>query len=137
MNAKFTAVVKSSLDDEKKSWTFNLKDAPGSVKDGEDTNVDFTIFIEDNDVIALVQRKITPWNLFKTGRLKIKGKVELAMRLTADIIPADIDFTTKSGFSAKQEEYMREAIRLSERNVKENTGGPFGCVVVKDGVIIA
>lgn len=31
---------------------------------------------------------------------------------------------------------MREAIRLSEENVK-NGGGPFGAVIVKDGEIIA
>ena len=34
-------------------------------------------------------------------------------------------------------EFMREAIRLSVENVKSGNGGPFGCVVVKDGKIIA
>ena len=33
--------------------------------------------------------------------------------------------------------YMLEAIRLSVANVEEGRGGPFGAVVVKDGVIIA
>jgi tRNA(Arg) A34 adenosine deaminase TadA len=33
--------------------------------------------------------------------------------------------------------FMREAIKLSGDNVKENKGGPFGAVVVKDGKIIA
>lgn len=33
--------------------------------------------------------------------------------------------------------YMLEAIRLSVANVEECKGGPFGAVVVKDGVIIA
>ncbi|MEP3386656.1 MAG: nucleoside deaminase [Reichenbachiella sp.] len=33
--------------------------------------------------------------------------------------------------------FMREAIRLSVDNVKSNTGGPFGAVIVKDGKIIA
>ena len=33
------------------------------------------------------------------------------------------------------EDLMREAIRLSEENVK-NGGGPFGAVVVKDGEIV-
>jgi len=31
---------------------------------------------------------------------------------------------------------MREAINLAFSNVKENKGGPFGAVVVKDGEII-
>lgn len=35
-----------------------------------------------------------------------------------------------------KEYFMREAIRLSEENVK-NGGGPFGAVIVKDGDIIA
>jgi guanine deaminase len=34
------------------------------------------------------------------------------------------------------EEFMREAIRLSVENVARG-GGPFGCVIVKDGQIIA
>jgi guanine deaminase len=33
--------------------------------------------------------------------------------------------------------HMREAIRLSIHNVDTGAGGPFGAVVVKDGVIIA
>ena len=37
----------------------------------------------------------------------------------------------------KEKEFMTEAIRLAVNNVKENSGGPFGAVVVKDGRIIA
>jgi len=33
--------------------------------------------------------------------------------------------------------FMEEAIRLSLANVEEGKGGPFGAVIVKDGVIIA
>ena len=33
--------------------------------------------------------------------------------------------------------FMREAIRLSEENVRSGRGGPFGAIVVKDGQIIA
>ncbi|MBK9177510.1 MAG: nucleoside deaminase [Flavobacteriales bacterium] len=36
-----------------------------------------------------------------------------------------------------EEEHMREAIRLSVENVESGKGGPFGCVIVKDGRIIA
>ncbi|MDF3079117.1 MAG: tRNA-specific adenosine deaminase [Sphingobacteriaceae bacterium] len=32
---------------------------------------------------------------------------------------------------------MRMAIRLSEQNVKEGLGGPFGAVIVKDGKVVA
>lgn len=34
-------------------------------------------------------------------------------------------------------DFMREAIRLSVENVLLRKGGPFGCVIVKDGKIIA
>lgn len=35
----------------------------------------------------------------------------------------------------KEKEYMREAIALATANV-DNGGGPFGAVIVKDGVIV-
>jgi len=36
----------------------------------------------------------------------------------------------------KQQEFMREAIRLSIENVQSGNGGPFGAVIVKEGKII-
>jgi guanine deaminase len=36
----------------------------------------------------------------------------------------------------QNEQCMREAIRLSEEGMRENRGGPFGAVVVKDGKVI-
>jgi len=35
------------------------------------------------------------------------------------------------------EKFMRMAIELSEKNVNQNLGGPFGAVIVKDGVVVA
>lgn len=35
------------------------------------------------------------------------------------------------------EEFMRMAIELSEHNIKQNQGGPFGAVIVKDGMVVA
>lgn len=35
-----------------------------------------------------------------------------------------------------RKEFMLEAIRLSEQGMMANDGGPFGCVVVKDGKIV-
>jgi len=34
-------------------------------------------------------------------------------------------------------EFMWEAIRLSVNNIREGNGGPFACVIVKDGKIVA
>ena len=36
----------------------------------------------------------------------------------------------------QQKEWMREAIALSVENI-DNGGGPFGAVIVKDGVVVA
>lgn len=36
----------------------------------------------------------------------------------------------------QDKEFMREAIRLSQKGMDNNEGGPFGAIVVKDGVII-
>jgi len=38
---------------------------------------------------------------------------------------------------AEHEKFMRMAIKLSEQNVKDAVGGPFGAVIVKDGEVIA
>ncbi|NVJ84809.1 MAG: nucleoside deaminase [Algoriphagus sp.] len=35
-----------------------------------------------------------------------------------------------------QKHFMREAIRLAKEGMKAGNGGPFGCVIVKDGKII-
>lgn len=34
-------------------------------------------------------------------------------------------------------EFLKEAVRLSGDNINAGKGGPFGCVIVKDGKIIA
>jgi tRNA(Arg) A34 adenosine deaminase TadA len=36
-----------------------------------------------------------------------------------------------------KKKYMEEAIRLARINMEQDHGGPFGCVIVKDGEIIA
>jgi guanine deaminase len=39
--------------------------------------------------------------------------------------------------SAPHDHFMREAINLSRQNVRENKGGPFAAVIVKNGAVIA
>ncbi len=36
----------------------------------------------------------------------------------------------------REEKFMAEAIALSEHGINNNHGGPFGCVIVKDDVIV-
>jgi tRNA(Arg) A34 adenosine deaminase TadA len=37
---------------------------------------------------------------------------------------------------SRELEFIKEAIALSRKGMLNNDGGPFGCVIVKDGVII-
>ncbi len=37
----------------------------------------------------------------------------------------------------KDQYFMRRAIQMAEKGMDSNAGGPFGCVIVKDGKIIA
>ncbi|WP_158824887.1 nucleoside deaminase [Mucilaginibacter lacusdianchii] len=39
--------------------------------------------------------------------------------------------------NTQHDEFMRMAIALSEQNVAQGLGGPFGAVIVKDGEVIA
>lgn len=38
--------------------------------------------------------------------------------------------------AGEHDEFMRHAIELARRGMDSNSGGPFGCVVVKDGRVI-
>ncbi len=35
-----------------------------------------------------------------------------------------------------EEKFMDEAVRVSREYMEQGEGGPFGCVVVKDGAIV-
>lgn len=37
----------------------------------------------------------------------------------------------------REERFMSEAVRLSIEGVQKNDGGPFGCVIVKNDIVIA
>ena len=44
--------------------------------------------------------------------------------------------TSENGLSGQALGFMRQAIELSEENVRSG-GGPFGAVIVRDGRVIA
>jgi guanine deaminase len=49
---------------------------------------------------------------------------------------ANLYFPAKSKMAMKHEDWMQEAIALSISGVTRGEGGPFGAIVVKDGVIV-
>lgn len=63
------------------------------------------------------------------------ARIKISLIVTLTLIYSSIAMAQNSDKNSK-EEFMREAIRLSEENVA-NGGGPFGAVIVKDGKIIA
>ena len=44
---------------------------------------------------------------------------------------------SSAGSTQPNPAFMREAIELARRNVRESRGGPFGTVIVKNGTILA
>jgi guanine deaminase len=36
-----------------------------------------------------------------------------------------------------KEKFIRAALRMAERSLQKNSGGPFGCVIVKEGKILS
>jgi tRNA(Arg) A34 adenosine deaminase TadA len=40
------------------------------------------------------------------------------------------------GMTAQEQQFLERAIELSHQGMQQQQGGPFGCVVVKDGVIV-
>lgn len=44
---------------------------------------------------------------------------------------------TRKKPAAPNPDFMREAIRLSRRSLKQRQGGPFGAVIVRKGMIVA
>jgi len=47
----------------------------------------------------------------------------------ADTKPAPVD-------PAQAEKFMRQALELARKGMENGDGGPFGCVIVKDGAVI-
>jgi 3-hydroxyacyl-CoA dehydrogenase/3a,7a,12a-trihydroxy-5b-cholest-24-enoyl-CoA hydratase len=66
---------------EKKSWLVNLKTGAGSVTESSE-KADCIIAISDANYIALMGGKLNPMQAFMQGKLKIKGNMMLAQKLS-------------------------------------------------------
>eukprot|EP00294_Goniomonas_avonlea_P001376 CAMPEP_0114554198 /NCGR_PEP_ID=MMETSP0114-20121206/8083_1 /TAXON_ID=31324 /ORGANISM="Goniomonas sp, Strain m" /LENGTH=549 /DNA_ID=CAMNT_0001739231 /DNA_START=17 /DNA_END=1666 /DNA_ORIENTATION=+ len=63
------------------AWVVDLKNAPGSVKEGKAPKVDCTITMADSDMVDLFSGKGNGQQMFMQGKLKIKGNMSYAMKL--------------------------------------------------------
>jgi len=64
-----------------RSWIVDLKNGDGLVKSGADAHDVKLIFSAEEDFIQLMTGKAKAQALFMKGKLKIKGKMALAMKL--------------------------------------------------------
>jgi putative sterol carrier protein len=63
-------------------WTVDLKKEPGEVKAGSQGTANCTVTCSANDFMNIVGGKMNPQMAFMSGKLKIKGDMGLAMKLT-------------------------------------------------------
>jgi len=69
--------------DEKYSLDLKSKEPSASSGDGGMSSPDLHVTVSEADMIKLVNKELNPQQAFMKGKLKIKGKMALAMKLTA------------------------------------------------------
>jgi putative sterol carrier protein len=63
-------------------WTVDLTKEPGTVTPGSTGNAKCTVTCAAGDFVNVVSGKMNPQMAFMSGKLKIKGDMGLAMKLT-------------------------------------------------------
>ena len=69
------------------TWTVDLKNGNGSIKQGKEGKADATFAMVDDDAINLFQGKLNPQTAFMQGKMKIKGNMQAATKFTPDLFP--------------------------------------------------
>eukprot|EP00948_MAST-09A_sp_MAST-9A-sp1_P001112 g1112.t1 len=64
-------------------WIIDLKKGNGAVHEGSGPKPDVTLTLKDDDMIAMAEGKLNANNAFFQGKLKIKGNMGLAMKLSS------------------------------------------------------
>mmetsp|Transcript_14959 Transcript_14959/g.30145 ORF Transcript_14959/g.30145 Transcript_14959/m.30145 type:complete len:106 (-) Transcript_14959:241-558(-) len=79
-----------TISDTNERWYLDLKsDTPSAGKLGNNDdspltgNPDLTVKVSEADMIKMVRKELNPQSAFMSGKLKIKGKMALAMKLTS------------------------------------------------------
>eukprot|EP01004_Peranema_trichophorum_P001038 NODE_11201_length_467_cov_4.508721_g10546_i0.p1 GENE.NODE_11201_length_467_cov_4.508721_g10546_i0~~NODE_11201_length_467_cov_4.508721_g10546_i0.p1 ORF type:complete len:113 (+),score=23.83 NODE_11201_length_467_cov_4.508721_g10546_i0:35-373(+) len=66
---------------EKKTWTLDSKNKPGSIKEGENKEATCTIILGDDDFVKLMSGQLDGMQAFMSGKMKIKGNMMQAQLL--------------------------------------------------------
>jgi len=68
-------------DKQSKTWTVDLKNAPGNITEGASGTPDCTLTLADDDFVGMMTGKLNSQQLFMQGKLKIGGNMSFAMKL--------------------------------------------------------
>ncbi len=63
------------------AWNLDLKSSSPSLTEGTKP-ADVTIIVNDDDFVAIAQGKLNAQQAFMKGKLKVRGKMPLAMKLS-------------------------------------------------------
>lgn len=85
LQRKFKGTVVFNISDTGDVYTLDLKGQECSVLKGGDhiSSPDLTVTVNSTDMNKLISGSLKPQQAFMKGKLKIKGKMNLAMKLTA------------------------------------------------------
>ena len=91
-----------TISDNNEQWYLDLKsEKPSAGKltaggaGGAPPNPDLSVKVSESDMIKMVRKELNPQQAFMKGRLKIKGKMALAMKLTS-VLAATSRYLPKS-----------------------------------------
>ena len=89
---KCSAIYNFEISEKKKgpvvvTWTIDLKNGTGSVKQGKASNADATFTMADPDYVLVTNRKLNPQMAFLNGSMKIKGNMKKATVFTPELFP--------------------------------------------------
>ena len=80
--AAMNAVIQLDLDGEGGGqWVLTFADQKLSVNEGTTANPAMTLGVSAADYLAMSNGETSPMNLFMKGKIKIKGDMQLAMKL--------------------------------------------------------
>jgi len=130
-----------------KSWSVDLKNGSGSVKQGPPEKADVTITIAEADFVNLMTGQANGQSLFMQGKLKIQGNMGLAMKLdklpkakAADATPAAASSAAPSASGSSAGGFRAAAVfeELTKRiattpSLVQQIGGIYQWEITKSG----